>query len=220
MACRRHVGPGTKGRTQPLVYSPEGKHNEAADEKYCRKDEKQDVAGLLPPGIRKHLSRLKTDKEIVLRHSDISINFLNRTFIKGTLSGICFKTIGHMWLGRETTQDLWYGWLSQLDDGSTGSLFSLSGHNTMLKRDRWKYYPRPSAALQVSMPFVGASISYLHWTGRWAGLKRDWGMREVLAELGVLPMRQLLSGRWEATPGPCPGWNPVLSTWLSLLTLH
>lgn len=50
-----------------LVYSPEGKHNEAADEKYGREDEKQDVTGLPPLGVRKHLGRLKTNKEMAFR---------------------------------------------------------------------------------------------------------------------------------------------------------
>lgn len=48
-----------------LVYSPKGKNDETADEKYGRKDEEQGVAGLLPSSIRKHFSRLKTKREII-----------------------------------------------------------------------------------------------------------------------------------------------------------
>lgn len=65
--CQGHVSTVTKGMPQPLFYSPEGKDNEAADEKYGREDEKQGVTGLLPSGIRKHLSRLKTKKAIAFR---------------------------------------------------------------------------------------------------------------------------------------------------------
>ena len=58
----QHAGPpqhSDQRHTQHLVYSPEGKNNEAADEKYDGEDEKQGVTGLLPSGIRKHLSRLR-----------------------------------------------------------------------------------------------------------------------------------------------------------------
>lgn len=61
--CQGHLSTVTKGTAQPFVYSPEGKDNEAADEKYGREDEKQGVTCLLPSGIRKHLSRLKTKKK-------------------------------------------------------------------------------------------------------------------------------------------------------------
>lgn len=52
---------------QRLVYSPEGKNNEATDQKHGGEDEKQGVTGLLPSGIRKHLSRLRKQKEIAFR---------------------------------------------------------------------------------------------------------------------------------------------------------
>jgi hypothetical protein len=62
-----HSSTLTKGREWHLVYSPERKNNEAADEKYEGKDEKQGVTGFLPSSVRKHLSRLQIKEETSFR---------------------------------------------------------------------------------------------------------------------------------------------------------
>lgn len=65
---------------QNLVYSPEGENDETADEKYGGKDEKQGVTGLRPSGIRKHLSRLKTNEMKQKLQSDkvVWVNFVKK----------------------------------------------------------------------------------------------------------------------------------------------